>query len=232
LAIALIFIVILVSLFVIARSSLNNLACEGQPINIRLRPTVAQQIWGETTISQSFVAPRDGLNRLDLLFQTYQRQNTHDIILTLRRLPPGPDDPLLATKIREFTFNAAGVRDQTWRSFTFPAIPDSAGKTYLISIQSPESVSGNAITVGGTEWDVYEPGSAYLGSMPVLADVAFRTCYELTTLGKLQLLFEQMTRDRPGLWGNIVFYALLLLVYVALLVGLFLFLGKLVLERD
>ena len=223
---------ILLGLIVIAYSSLDNLACEGQPINIRLRPTVAQQIWGETTISQSFVAPRNGLNRIDLLFQTYQRQNSHDIILTLRRLPPDTDNPLMGTKIREFTFNATGVRDHTWRLFTFPSIPDSAGKSYLISIQSPQSVSGNAITVGGTEWDVYEPGSAYLGSMPVLADVAFRTCYELTTPGKLQVLFEQMTRNRPGPWGNIVFYAFLLLIYAALLVGLFLYLGRLVLEQD
>lgn len=202
-------------------SFLNQLACEGQPINNDVVPTQAQQIWGERIIGQSFVAPRNGLNRIDLLFQTYRRQNTHNVTLRLLEVPPEINNPLQGIELFRTTFNASTVHNQSWRTFTFPPLPDSAGKTYLIALESPESKDGNAITVGGIEQDVYLPGSAFLGPVPVPADIAFRTCYQMTTFEKLQILSEQMTRNRPALWGNIVFYPLSLLVYILLLIGLF-----------
>ena len=229
LLIAGVFVIISIGLLVTGTSSVNQLACEGQPINFLINPTVEQQLWGERTISQSFVAPRNGLNRIDILFQTYQRQNTHDVTLNLLEITPNSPDPRQGLNLFEFTFNAATVHDRVWRNFTFFPILDSAGKTYLIMLRSSESVPGNAITVGGIEWDAYEPGTAFLGTVPVRADIAFRACYQMTTLEKLQVLSEQMTRNRPALWGNIGFYWLILGVYGLLLLGFFWKLTKLVL---
>jgi len=211
----------LAGLVTIADSFFSQLACEGQPINNNADPTQAQQIWGERIISQSFVAPRNGLNQIDVFFQTYQRQNTHEVTFRLLEITKGLDNPLHGLERFSAAFNAATVSDQSWRTFTFPFLPDSAGKTYLISFQSPTSTDGNAITVGGIERDSYLLGTAYLGVIPIPADIAFRSCYQMTTFEKLQVLSEQMTRQRPGLWGNFTFYWLILAVYALLLVGLF-----------
>lgn len=209
------------------------IACEGQPFNDNLPPTPAQQILGERLIGQSFVAPRDGLNRIDLFLQTYQRQNTRDISLLLLELPPSKYNFFEGREIFTTIFNAATVEDRTWRTFTFPTISDSAQKQYLILLNSPDSKDGNAITVGGIQQDVYAPGLAVVYApdlafselTPVNGDIMFRTCYEMMPLEKLQVLVEQMTRSRPMLWSNIGFYIINLTIYILLLIG---FLGSLI----
>jgi hypothetical protein len=216
LTIVILFTVTLAVLIIIGASFVNQLACEGQPINNNEAPTDAQQIMGERIVSQSFVAPRDGLNRIDIFFQTYQRKNTHDINLRLLEVGDS-ENPLHGVELFSTTFNAATVSDQSWRTFTFSPIPDSAEKIYLISLQSPESEDGNAITVGGIERNSYLPGSAFLGPVPLEADITFRSCYEMTISEKFQVLSEQITRNRPTLWGNAAFYWLCLLIYALLL---------------
>lgn len=208
----------------------NQIACESQPFIDNVEPTAPQQIWGEFIISQSFIAPRPGLNRIDILFQTYGRHNSGDVTLRLLEVPENLDNPLLGTERFRTTFNAASVRDHTWHTFTFPPLDNSAGKTYLISLSSPESSDGNAITVGGIQQNVYLPGSAYFGAVPVEADIAFRSCYQMTNFEKLGVLAGQLTHHRPAMWGDKAFYGLLALLYVLLLVGLFWQLARLVLE--
>jgi hypothetical protein len=227
--IAFLFTLALAGLIAIGVSFFNQLACEGQPINNNVSPTFSQQIMGEQILSQSFVAPRADLNRIDILFQTYQRQNTHDVTLRLLEAPSGADNPLQGVELFKATFNAADARDESWHTFRFAPIPDSAGKTYLITLQSPESVNGNAITVGGIERDVYRPGSAFLGPVPVPADISFRACFQMTIFEKLQVLAEQLTRNRPAVWADPLFYGAALLTYLLLLIGLFWRLSKLAL---
>jgi hypothetical protein len=219
--------VLLISLFILSLVGLAAvvtsapLACEGQPVDTELHPVPGQQILGDRIISQSFVAPRNGLNRIDLFLQTYQRQNRQAVTVRLLEVPEGSPNPLQGTERFRATFNAATVTDQAWRSFTLAPIPDSAGKTYLIALESPESVDGDAITIGGIERDLYPRGTAFLGMMPVLADLSFRTCYQMPFSEKLQVLSEQITQNRPGLWENTTFYWLSFLFYGLVLIGFF-----------
>jgi len=208
---------------------LDQLACEGQPINNNEVPTESQQIWGEQIISQSFVAPRNHLNRVDILFQTYQRQNTHDVTLRLLETRPDGQNPLVGLELFKTTFNAATVSDQSWRTFTFPSINNSEGKTYLITLASPESVEGNAITVGGIERDIFQSGSAFLGPVPLRADITFRACFQLTAGEKLQILADQITRNRPVVWGETTFYVVTVVIYLVCLAGFFWQLTRLIL---
>jgi hypothetical protein len=219
--VAALFILMITGLAAIGFSTANQLACEGQLINYRLTPSDEQQIWGERSLGQSFTAPRNGLNRIDLLLQTYQRHNNEEVELQLLPLSPDGSNPLQAPPLVTLTFNAAAAQDRSWHSFTFPPILDSAGKQYLVVLSSPESSPGNAITVGGIEWDVYAPGSAFLGPAPVLADVAFRTCYQMSLAEKLSVFTGQLTHERPGLWGHLSSYGLSLGVYLLLLAAFF-----------
>jgi hypothetical protein len=136
-------------------------------------------------------------------------------------VPEGAGNPLEGLEVYRTTFNASTVRDQTWLTFRLPQLPDSEGKGYLIALQSPESEDGNAITVGGIEQNAYLPGSAFLGPTPVLADITFRTCYQMAPFEKLQVLSNQLTHDRPGIWGQGLFYGVSLLAYLALVFGFF-----------
>ena len=212
----------------IAISFFDHLACEGQLINNNVAPTISQQIAGERIIGQSFVAPRNRLNRIDLLFQTYGRKNTHDVTLRLLAAPENGANPLQGLEVYQTTFNAATISDQSWGTFTFPPLPDSAGKTYFIALQSPQSIDGNAITVGGIERDVYTAGSAFLGPVPVPADITFRTCYALSVNEKLSILGQQLVKNRPSLWGDLRFYLLLFILYALILLRVFVELIKLV----
>jgi len=216
----------MVGLIAIGVFAWPQLACEGQPINNNVAPTQAQQIRGDIIIGQSFLAPRDGLNRIDIKVQTYRRRNTHDVTLRLLEVPAETNNPLEGLEVYRTTFNAGTVRDQAWVAFRLPQIPDSGGKTYLITLQSPESDDGNAITVGGIEQNVYLPGTAFLGPVPVMADIAFRTCYQMTAFEKLQTVSNQLTRDRPALWGNISLYVIALTAYLVLVFAFFWQLGR------
>ena len=228
--IAAILIITVIGSMIIGASCLNQLACEGQPINNNVDPTPAQQILGDRIIAQSFIAPRNGLNRIDIFFHTYGRKNTHDVTLRLLELSPEIQNPVEGKEVFSTIFNAATISDQVWQTFNLPPIENSAGNTYVIALHSPESEDGNAITVGGIEQNVYVPGSAFLGPTPVRADITFRSCYQMTTFEKLQIFSEQITRHRPGPWGNITIYGLSLLTYVLLLVGFFWQLAKLALD--
>lgn len=208
----------------------NQLACEGQALNNNVDPTESQQLWGEQIISQSFVAPRNNLNRVDILFQTYQRQNTHDVTLRLLETPGDNQDPFKGLELFQTTFNAATVSDQSWRTFTFPPISNSAGKTYVITLQSPDSTEGNAITVGGIERDIFQSGGAFLGPVALRADITFRACFQMTASEKLQILADQITRHRPAIWGEAAFYAVTIVIYLACLAGFFQQLTRLILH--
>lgn len=221
------FIAIIVSLLTmvgfiaIIISALDQIVCEGQLINNNVSPTKDQQILGERFIGQSFVAPFNGLNRIDILFQTYQRQNTHDVTLRLLEISANLDNPLHGVELFQTSFNAANLSDQSWQAFSFGPLPNSKGKTYLIALSSPESGDGNAITVGGIERDVYEPGSAFLGATPVLADLTFRACFQMSVVEKLSHLSEQMVQSRPSIWGNVLWNWLMLSLYLFVVGGLF-----------
>ncbi|MBE7555409.1 MAG: hypothetical protein HS126_30535 [Anaerolineales bacterium] len=218
----------LTGLAAVAVSFSRQLACEGQLINNNVNPTTPQQIAGDRIIGQSFVAPRPNLNRIDLFFQTYGRKNTHDVTLRLLAAPENGSNPLQGLELYRTTFNAADVSDLSWRTFTFPPIPDSGGKPYFIALESPQSTEGNAVTVGGIERDVYTAGSAFLGPVPVPADITFRTCYALSIAEKLSILGQQLIKNRPSLWGDLRFYLLLLLLYLLILLGIFVKLIKMV----
>jgi hypothetical protein len=210
----------LIGVILIGNTMAGQLACEGQPINNNALPTREQQILGDRLISQSFTAPRPNLNRLDIMFQTYGRRNTANVTLRLVEIPTAAAFSLAGPEIFRAAFNAAAVSDQSWRAFTFPPVANSAGKAYLLVLASPQSIDGNAITVGGIERNSYLPGTAFLGPIPVPADITFRSCYRMSLAEKWQVLAQQVTHDRPGPWGHFAAYGLVLLSYGGLIAGL------------
>jgi hypothetical protein len=206
--------------------SLNLLGFEGQTLYYA-PPAEIQEVKGDKTIGQTFVAPLPGLHRVDVMLFSQGRRNTRDVTFHLRQ---GLNSP---TDIVSITFNALAVKGREWYTFDFPPLPDSADKTYYFYFSSPKSTDGDAIAVGGIQVDLYPGGEAYFGSTPTKADVAFRTYYSGVTLRqKAERLLGRLAENRPFLWGNRYFYVLLVIVYLAVVTALVWRLGDAVFNQE
>jgi hypothetical protein len=211
-SISLISILFLGGLITIVIKGLDLLGYEGQPINFYHQPiSDALEIKGDLAIGQTFLAPVDGLQRIDVVLRTYGRRNTHDVTFYLKQSLDSPE------VIYQETFNASEIRNNSWRTFEFPPIPDSAGRAFFFYFASRDSVKGDAITVGGALGDLYNGGNAYLGPVPADADMAFRTYYGLSPSEKLAILGERLVENKPSVWSDIRFYLLLAGLYVLIL---------------
>lgn len=194
--------------------SLNLLGFDGQMLYYR-PPAEIQEVKGERTIGQTFVAPLPGLHRIDVMLFDRGHRNTHDVTFRLR------EGITSSTDILSITFNASEVAGARWYRFDFPPLVDSAGKTYYFYFSSPESTDGNAIAVGGVQLDLYPDGMAYLNTTPANADLAFKTYYAaVAPAQKVEQLLERLAENKPFFWGNKYFYVFLVVVYL-LLVTLF-----------
>lgn len=207
-------------LALIVITGFDNLGHAGQIVNYENLDMTGLEIQGDFILGQTFLAPRDGLQRIDVMLRTYERQNTHDVTVYLKQSPDSPE------VLYQETFNAATVWNNRWRRFEFPPIPDSAGKTYFFYLASPDSVAGDAISVGGATGDFYDHGITYLAIGPAQGDLAFRTYYNLSTSKKLTMLGQRLVEDKPSLWGDINFYLLLLALYGLILLRIFIELFK------
>jgi hypothetical protein len=134
-------------------------------------PRPVGEILGTRTVGQTFVASHDGLSRIDVQFATYGRRNTHPVIFHLR------SDPDATTDIVTIAIRAQDIQDNAYRSFRFPAIADSAAKRFYFFLESPDSRSGDAITLWHSPHDMYTDGGIYIQEESQAGDLAFKTYY-------------------------------------------------------
>lgn len=193
--------------------TLELMGFEGQPVNlIRLSPAV--NLAGGTQLGQSFLAPRSGLYRIDVLLYGYLRRNTQPVTFHLRKINSQDDLVLIP-------FSSSEVWGWHWKSFVFDPLPDSEGQTYHFFFESAASTPEDTITLGGVEGDLYPHGMGTLNGQPIRADAAFKTYYVGVTWGdKLTTLAHKITAGKPSLWGDVRFYALLGGIYLLLIARL------------
>jgi len=207
-------------LLLILTRALMVLGYEGQILN-KIRPTPTIALVGGMQLGQTFVAPRDGLERIDVLMYGYRRHNTQPVTFHLRKHGADQDEV-------SFAFNASQVRGWCWQSFGFPTLAHSEGQTYYFYFDSPTSTPDDALTLGGVEGDVYPNGTAFINGHPTHADVAFKTYYANVSLAeKLSALAAKITENKPSIWGDVRFYVLVSVSYTLLLLLLFVRIFKL-----
>jgi glycosyltransferase involved in cell wall biosynthesis len=162
----------------------------GKPIRI-LGEVVAGR-----RIGQSFTARRDNLHRIDLLVGTYRRRNTRDVVLHLKHSPEAPDD--LATA----SINASLLADNAYASFIFEPLPDSAGKSYYLYVESPESVPGDAVTVWAYGHVDLTEAQRYENGRPAEGQLLFGLFYADEQLGEVgeRPLLQGWTHASTLLW--------------------------------
>lgn len=124
-------------------------------------------------IGQTFHCFNDNLGRIEVMLATYNRENHQEVIFHLKRFPQDEKD------IYAKHFNASSVIDNDYRSFDFPPIPDSKGKMFYFSFESPQSEKGDAITIWASSENKYKKGTLYINGKKAKGDVRFKVyCYE------------------------------------------------------
>jgi hypothetical protein len=129
------------------------------------------EISGNMTVGQTFFAPYPNLNGVAVEIATYARVNTKEVIFHLRESPTSSAD-IFTSKV-----NATQIADNSYYQCSFPKIGKSRGNSYYFFVESPESISGNAVTIWSSTEDAYKDGSAYINSKPISGDLAFKTYY-------------------------------------------------------
>lgn len=122
-----------------------------------------------TEIGQTFYCHHNHLTRIKVMLATFNRVNNEEVIFHLRRSSTDKKD------IYTEKFNASSVVDNTYRSFDFPPIPDSKGKMFYFSFESPMSKKGNAITIWANSMDAYQNGSLWINQKRTDSDLRFIT---------------------------------------------------------
>jgi hypothetical protein len=180
-------------------------------------PAKIQEVTGEKTLGQTFIAALPDLYRIDvMLFDAGQRGNTRKVTFHLRE---GLDNP---TDKFSVVFDASQVKGSQWYTFEFPALADSANKSYYFYFSSPEATEEGAIGVAGVQQDVYPGGLAYINTTPTSADLTFRTYYAgIGPIQKLSILPKRLTQNRPSLWGKNSWYVILGIAYLLVMTLLY-----------
>jgi hypothetical protein len=135
-----------------------------------------EELIGGTKIIQSFVT--DGrICGIDLFFGTFMRTNTKEVVVHVRDDIEGRED--LVTK----RISAASIKDNVWERLSFPPVKSEKSNLYYLVIESPQSVPGNAVTLGVSDDNPYPDGNLILyntgnsvgGIDPrPMTDIAFR----------------------------------------------------------
>jgi len=138
-------------------------------IDARPNTVPSPNIMGDLEIGQTFVAPSDGLSRIDVKMATHRRTNDREVVFRLWELRTERH------LVRETVFNPADTLDNLYRTFAFDPISQSGGKTYAFTLISPGSTLGNSLSVWMNEADIYPGGRAILNGQPLTGDLTFRT---------------------------------------------------------
>jgi len=203
---------LVLALVLIARSSLERIGIE--PEGQLEHDAQAGEIRGSIAIGQTFTASHSGLYRIEVLMATYGRENTEDVIFHLRSNPGSETD------LVQISINGREIEDNQFRSFSFNPMLDSEGKGYYFFFHSPESVPGDALTVWGTQKNLYPGGRAFRNHRPGQGDLTFLVHYQPSSIGKARILLDRLAQNKPLFWGDKRFYLLLALLYLSLF-GLF-----------
>lgn len=101
---------------------------------------VVGPIFGDTAVSQTFVCEDEELSKLEIMMATYARQNESDLEVTLRR------DTEQGAIVAQTFVDTASMRDNDWIQLEFPAVRDTKGKRFVLTLRAPDALNEKAVT--------------------------------------------------------------------------------------
>lgn len=128
-------------------------------------------MFGGMSIGQSFVSPCNNLHQIDVKIRTTRPEISQQLAFTLKEGGPGGQE------IYSEVLDTRHVRRANYTRFTFPAIPDSAGKayTFLFDTSAMQAPDNGLIVIFEPDIPVntVESGTALFNGQPMPADLTF-----------------------------------------------------------
>ncbi len=148
---------------------LCNKTTLSQPCNSQASTPIGE-IYGNNTVTQSFVANHDGLSGFNVLFATYARNNNCDLTIELHDMTNN-----------SINFNkeipANEILDNQYANVSFEPIQNSQGHEYIISFYSTNATAGNAVTIWASNHNSFLQGDLSVAGIKVEQDLAFGISY-------------------------------------------------------
>jgi hypothetical protein len=146
------------------------------------------EIVGGVTLTEEFVSQCHGtLTQFGLTFSTYNRTNSQPVIVRLI-------DAATGQVLSEQTIGAEDVVNGTWQDFSVAPVSGTLGKLYRISITSPTSTNGDAVSVFSSQSDAIPDGEALQNGEKTGRDLVFRyVCRQSPFTG----WFRSNSKDAP-----------------------------------
>jgi len=143
-------------------------------------------------VVQSFIAPEDGLSRVDIMIVQGGSSGgqVKFELLSVSDLSLVPDD---ATTIREVHEDVSSLESTDPHRFEFEPVPDSAGRAYAVRL------SGNGETRSGSDSLL---GDLFLDGRPIAGDLRFAV-FHTTGIGGL---LARIAPFRPLWLGSSSFF--------------------------
>lgn len=136
-------------------------------------PQHVGEVFGTKTVGQLVPVAAHNWDAVEIGLATFSgRNNTQDVLLHIREGLESQAD------VRVVRVNAREIEDSSYHRFEFPSIPDSAGKTYYVFLESPTSQPGDAITVRFANDDIVAGEMVRDGAVTPGRDVAYRLGFE------------------------------------------------------
>lgn len=145
-------------------------------------------------IEQTFTCTHDGLSRIDIKMSNRSGENLRHVLFQVYEAGQ-PEHVLAAYRVLGWH-----VGDDSWLAVPVPVQARSAGKRYVIAVESPDGVPGNTVSVKGTKADIAGM-DLRIGGLPQSGSIAFQTyCWgSKTAHGDVQTGEEFAADLRPAL---------------------------------
>jgi hypothetical protein len=186
-------------------------------------------VWtAETLFEQTFVASRNALTRIDFFVDSYYPWESPYLECRLYALntPASPDTLSYAEiqqakmLIRTRRINGWAISGHMPNACVFAPVPDSQGKRYLFTLQSPGMKGGSGSILEASPVDRLERGSFFLNGKRQTGDLAMRVLYRQPRLQVLQQSLANVALQKSFPFSAPLTYYLLGVGYLVLLGGL------------
>lgn len=165
-------------------------------------------------IRETFLGHTNGLRRIHLTADTFQRKNTGKLIARVLSLENKHEEI-----IQEKEFEDSEIQRKNVLVLEFSPILDSSGKKFLIEVSAKNSTPGNAFTVWRSSTDVYKEGKLYYNDALQDGDLLFNAYYQLPE-SYLTIFWTSLKEKLAGDPAFFTIYSLLVLGNLFLLMRL------------
>jgi len=128
-------------------------------------------------IAQSFVCPSDNMSRIDIKMSNPGPPSLCHVLFRLH------EDGEEGREIAAYRVLVPHVIDKAWTFVPVPAQDASAGRSYVLTMESPDAGPSQTVTAFGSNAATYEQGQLRIDGQPAAGSLCFQV-YCQTTAGE------------------------------------------------